>query len=158
MTRRFGRKSLSDTIRANQRALNHMAAMAGVEPHPDLVQAVAPKRKRRTRSASGKPLERNILKAVLDALRHHPRVAFADRRQSGVFVDGERHIRVGSVGVGDISGMLKVSGRYFEIEVKTETGKATDAQITRMNMIWDAGGIAGIARSVEAALTILEMR
>ena len=134
-----------------------MAMMAGVEPHPDLVQTVAPKKTRRARSATGKPLERNILKAVLDALRHHPRVAFCDRRQSGVFVDGDRHIRVGSVGVGDISGMLK-GGRYFEIEVKTETGKATDAQITRMNMIWDAGGIAGIARSVEHALTILETR
>ena len=154
--RRFGRASFQDTIRANQRALAFMAASAGVPQHPDTVMETKPKRTRK-RSASGKPLEKHILKAILDALRHHPDVAIVDRRQVGEFVDGERHIRVGIPGVGDISGMMK-GGRYFEIEVKREGGRTTDAQVTRLNRIRNGGGIAGVARSVEDALTILRQR
>ena len=151
--RRFGRASFADTIRANQRALAFMAASAGVPQHPDTVMAVKPKRTR-TRSASGKPLEKHILKAILDALRHHPDVAIVDRRQVGEFVEGGRRIKIGVVGVGDISGMLR-GGAYFEIECKTEIGKLTPAQKERIHRILDGGGIAGVARSVEDALTIL---
>ena len=43
------------------------------------------------------------------------------------------------------------SGRFLSIEVKSETGRVTPAQLNWMFAARNAGGIAGIVRSVEEA-------
>lgn len=104
---------------------------------------------------SGKPLERDVLKAVMQALRWDPRVARVDRNQSGVFQDGNRYIRVGSKGKLDLTVYLK-SGKFAEIEVKRGPGeKLRERQAQRIEEIRAAGGIAGWCWSIESALALL---
>ena len=122
-----------------------------------LQNEIPPKRERVKRPVDGKPaapLEREVLAEVLEALQCDARVAFVDRRQSGVFQDGERYIRVGKRGVLDISGMLR-GGRYFEIEVKREGEFPDDNQWKRIYLVRNAGGIAGCAHNAAEALAIL---
>ncbi len=109
---------------------------------------------RAPRQPSGKPLERDVLAAILAALHADPRVHIAERTQSGVFQDGDRYIRVGVKGKLDITGMLK-GGRYFEIEVKRPGAKPDERQWQRIYHIREGGGIAGYVGSVEEALAIL---
>lgn len=119
---------------------------------PRFQQEVPPERA--PRKPSGKPLERDILKAVLHALRNDPRVAQVERQQSGVFVEGNRHIRVGTRGALDIKGMLH-GGKMFEIEVKRPGREPDPRQADRIAAIRANGGIAGYCWSVESALALL---
>ena len=105
-------------------------------------------------SKAAPPLERAVLKEIMRALRNDPRVAQVERQQSGLFVEGNRHIRVGTPGALDIKGML-VGGRMFEIECKRVGGKPTPAQANRIAAIKASGGIAGYAWSAESALALL---
>jgi len=152
--RRFGRKSFQDTLRANNAAIRFYAAASGQEP----IQAVVKPKRTRIKRAGGRqptaPLERQVLKAVYSFLHHHPKVAFVDRRQSGVFMEGERMIRVGKPGVLDLSGMLK-GGRYFEIEVKRPGQKPTELQWKRIDTVRGGGGIADVATCIEDVARIL---
>lgn len=100
------------------------------------------------------PYERDVLAAALSALRSDPRVAFADRRQSGVFQEGNRWIRVGTRGVLDISGMLR-GGRYFELEAKRPGEKPDERQRRRIEAIQAGGGISGYFTSAIEALALL---
>ena len=59
------------------------------------------------------------------------------------------------VGFGDLFGMT-FDGRFLLIEVKTATGRATKEQLACIAAVRRAGGRAGIARSLEDALAILE--
>ena len=152
--RTFGRKSFQDTLRANNRALAFMAAASGKTP---IQSEVREKRKRVQRPGGQRstiPLERQVLKAVYAFLHHHPRVAFVDRRQSGLLQSEDRMIRVGKPGILDLSGMMK-GGRYFEIEVKRPGLFPTELQWKRIYMIRASGGIADTATSVEDAQRIL---
>lgn len=146
-----GRRSLRDTLLASQKASDLYADMAD---KPRMDYAIPSPPKKRTRSASGKPLEKHILKAVLQALRAHPKVSFAWRMQSGVFQDGDRFVRVGTKGLPDIVGMLR-GGRLFAIECKSASGSVTSEQSAWLVAVRDNGGIAGVARSVEDALALI---
>lgn len=59
------------------------------------------------------------------------------------------------VGGSDIIGIHKPTGRMIAIEVKAGKNKPTDEQTNFINAIRNAGGIAGVARSVEDALDLL---
>lgn len=59
------------------------------------------------------------------------------------------------VGSADIIGIHKPTGRFLAIEVKTKTGKPTKEQLNFLEQVRNAGGIAGIARSVEDALRLI---
>lgn len=100
------------------------------------------------------PLEKHVLAAALEALRHDPRVAFADRQQSGVFQDGDRFIRVGSPGKLDIVGMLK-GGRYMELEAKRPGEKPDERQALRIAFVRQHGGVSGYFTSADEALALL---
>ena len=117
----------------------------------------APKADRIRRTSDDKPalpLEKHVLKAALKALRADPRVAFADRQQSGVFQDGDRHIRVGTPGKLDIVGMLK-GGQYLELEAKRPGNKPDDRQALRIAFVREHGGVSGFFTSAEEAIALL---
>lgn len=57
-------------------------------------------------------------------------------------------------GGSDIIGVAQ-DGRFIAIEVKTKTGKPSKEQLTFIDIIRKAGGIAGIARSPAEALELL---
>lgn len=150
MALRRGRPSRRERILANNAADRFYAGAAGVEPkHQQPVPAL-----RAPRKPSGKPLERNILKAIMAALRADPRVAQVERQQSGVFMAGDRYIRVGNPGALDIKGML-VGGLAFEIEVKVPGRKPTPQQAERIATLKANGAVAGFATSVQEALALL---
>lgn len=150
-----GRISRREAIEKTNAADRFYAAMAGVEPK--FQQALPPKRDLIRRPSDGRPvypLEKEVLADVLQALRNDPRVHVVDRRQSGVFQDGERFIRVGQKGTLDTSGMLK-GGRYFEIECKRQGEKPDPRQQERIDRIRAGGGISGYCWSAESALALL---
>lgn len=124
---------------------------------PEFQTPVKEKQARIKRPQDGKPampLEKEVLADALEALRNDPRVWFADRRQSGVFQDGDRYIRVGTRGVLDVSGMLH-GGRYFEIEAKRPGEKPDENQERRIANIRAGGGVSGYFTSSDEALGLL---
>jgi len=130
-----------------------IAEWLGEEPLP-------PKSHKIRRTSDEKPalpLEKHVLKAALKALRGDPRVAFADRQQSGVFHEGERFIRVGAPGKLDIVGLLK-GGRYMELEAKRPGEKPDLRQAQRIAFVIQHGGVSGYFTSAEEALALLPCR
>lgn len=61
---------------------------------------------------------------------------------------------VGNPGGSDLIGIAP-GGRFIAIEVKTPRGRATPEQIRFIEAVKKHGGIAGIARSVEDALSLI---
>lgn len=59
------------------------------------------------------------------------------------------------VGGSDIIGIHQATGRFIAVEVKTRTGRVSKEQQTFIDAVKRAGGIAGVARSVEDALELL---
>lgn len=113
------------------------------------------------RRHNAKP-EQGVLNAVLAMLRLHPAVAWAARINSGAYKtpDG-RFIRFGFPGCPDIVGQMKPAhsggaGAFLAIECKSDAGRATDEQAAFIDKVKQFGGKAGIARSVDDALAILE--
>lgn len=62
---------------------------------------------------------------------------------------------VGGNGGSDIIGICP-DGRFLAVEVKKNTGRATEDQLRFIEAVRAKGGRAGVARSVEDALRILE--
>ncbi len=115
---------------------------------------LGPKRVYTPRVNNG-PTEAQVLKSVLAYLRRHPDVASVERSQSGLFVEGNRTIRVGFVGKLDVSGFMKRGARYFEIEVKKPGKKPTEAQAARIAKVKANGGISGFVTSIEETAALL---
>lgn len=66
-----------------------------------------------------------------------------------------RMIRFGlTKGSSDIVGIAP-DGRFLAVEVKTPKGRPTKEQLRFIEAVKNAGGIAGIARSVEDALDLI---
>lgn len=160
MRPRRGRMPMRERLQRNLRAMEFQSTTGtnpGIEALRARIAALPPKRDRIRRPVDGKPvvpLEKHVLAEVLDALRQDPRVALVDRRQSGVFQEGERYIRVGTRGTLDISGML-IGGIYFEVECKRPGQKPDARQANRIEAIRRNGGIAGYATSAEEAIALL---
>ena len=87
--------------------------------------------------------EARIVAAIMKALGSLPR-CWCFKVHGGMYQ---------SAGVPDIVGVY--DGRFFAIEVKTATGKATKLQELTLRRISDAGGLTGVATSVDEALTII---
>lgn len=78
------------------------------------------------------------------------------KENSSVTLANAAMIPVGlCVGSSDLVGIQSGTGRFFAIEVKTSTGRASKEQTQFINHIIKMGGIAGIARSEKEALQIL---
>lgn len=99
------------------------------------------------------PKEADVLSAVLTALAYHPRVAWAQRMQSGagklVRKSGaSQWLRFGFVGCPDVLGQLR-DGRVLAVECKRPSGATTPAQEAFLEMVRANGGLAVVARSVD---------
>ena len=153
-----GRRTLRETIMANQKSMDVYAAMSG-KPRVEFDIPPEPK-KRAPAKPSGEPSEADILRAIMALLRHHPKVASYWRQNSGTFAernrDGSvRYIRANTArGMSDIMGVLK-DGRTLAIEVKSRTGRMRPGQEEFLQTIRQAGGVAGVCRSVEDAQRLL---
>jgi hypothetical protein len=156
MTR--GRETLREVMLRNQAAMDRYSAISG---KPRVLLDIPPEpAKREPRKTSGQPTEAQILKAIMALLKRHPRVASCWRVNSGTFQernrDGSvRYIRANTAnGMSDIMGVLK-DGRTLAIEVKSATGRMRPGQEEFLATIRQAGGVAGVCRSVEDAQALL---
>lgn len=61
---------------------------------------------------------------------------------------------IGNPGGSDLIGITS-TGRFVALEIKTPKGRATPEQLRFIEAVRKHGGIAGIARSVEDALSLL---
>ena len=95
--------------------------------------------------------ERQVLRVVLQLLKHHPKVAWARRINTGKL----QGVRFGFVGCSDVIGQMK-DGRFLAVECKRLNGRApTVAQTTFVELVRRNNGIAGIVRSVEDLMALL---
>jgi hypothetical protein len=156
MTR--GRETLREVMLRNQATMDRYAAISG---KPRVLLDIPPEpAKRGPRKPSGQPTEAQILKAIMALLKRHPKVAQCWRQNSGTFQernrDGSvRYIRANTAkGMSDIMGVMK-DGRTLAIEVKSATGRMRPGQEEFLATIRQAGGVAGVCRSVEDAQALL---
>ena len=152
-----GRIPLSEQMRMNRAAMRSMCTtQAQLDALERDFPEDAPAKPRAPRKASGEPTEAQILKAIMQYLRRHPKVATVARYNSGTFREGNRFIRANTQrGQSDIQGMLK-GGRVFCLEAKSRTGRATPEQLKYLQTIRSAGGIGAVVRSVDDVIRILE--
>lgn len=151
------RPSLAQTKRANQRAMDLYAACSD-KPRFDVGASPARQPAQSPRGSTGKPLERDVQKAVLAYLKAHPAVAFAGRLNSGSaqMQDG-RPIWFHTLGNGapDIIGAMRHNCAWLAIEVKRPGMKPRPEQLMWLEAITFAGGCAGWVDCVEDAKRIL---
>lgn len=148
-----------------RRAWTDFIATQHVQP-PLFEPPAQPKRraKGKTRHRSD-PLERDIQRVILEALRLHPAVARIERTNTGAgrFMgkDGKagRFVRFGFQGQADLTGVAK-DGRVIAIEVKRPRTRTdvSPAQRAYLDQVRAAGGYAGVACSVEEAFAVVEGR
>lgn len=99
------------------------------------------------------PKEADVLKAVLQALALHPRVAWAERMQSGAGKlvrkgGASQFLRFGFRGCPDVLGQLK-DGRALAVECKRPSGTTTPEQAAFLECVNANGGLALVARSAD---------
>ena len=98
--------------------------------------------------------ESTIQKTILQYLGYHTRVAWAQRINTGAFKVDRRFIKCGFKGCSDIIGQM-VDGRFLAIEVKAPKKYPSKEQRQFLATVNEAGGAAGVARSVEDVEKIL---
>lgn len=161
MTER-GRRTLREQMLRNQKTEALYAALSG-KPARELPIPPEPKRRPKREPSPAEqrqPSEAEILRAIMALLKRHPRVAQCWRQNSGTFAernrDGSmRYVRANTAkGMSDIMGVLR-DGRALAIEVKSRTGRMRPGQEEFLASIRAAGGVAGVCRSVEDAVSLL---
>ena len=126
---------------------------------------VQPKRRKKGTLKPPKPLERDIKRMIFQALKLHPLVAEVEIISVGC---GQMHRpdgtptawhRWGEPGTPDIKGKIK-SGQVFRIEVKTPARRhlVSPEQREMLAETRAAGGLAGVACSIDDAYRIIEDR
>lgn len=155
-----GRITLREQMLRNQKALDMHAALSE-KPRVELDITPEP-RKRAPAQPSGRPLEKDVQKAILSMIRWRKDVIFYGRFNRGTAVfngaqGNKQHVVFNTVpGFSDIHGML-VGGRAFYIEVKRDSKeKPTSDQQEFLDKVKAGGGIAGVAWSVEMAQDLLD--
>jgi hypothetical protein len=158
-----GRKTLREIMLANQASMDVYAAMSG-KPRIEFDIPPEPK-KRAPAKPSANGTESDVMTAVFQLLRVHPRVAWFMRLNSGAMQDGDRFTvfyrlylrgRPGRTkGASDYLGQL-TDGRLFLMECKRPgVRRGTDEQHDLLDACVAAGGVGGIMQSVEDAQRLL---
>ncbi len=95
------------------------------------------------------PYERDILAATLKLLRLHPKVAWAQRMNSGMFKvgDSDRWVRAAFKGCSDIIGQMR-DGQFLAIEVKRPGKQPTEEQATFLEHVQAHGGVAFVVSDI----------
>lgn len=96
--------------------------------------------------------ETDLMREILAALSaaHHPDGVFWRVNVGRAVNQSGAVVRFGLPGQADIAGVLR--GRHIEVEVKTPTGRQSDAQRRWQTAVERAGGRYVLARSVDEAL------
>lgn len=162
-----GRVSRRERIEAVNKGLRHWGAMFGKpEVAESLVTQLPPKREYVRRPAGGNPaapLEKEIQKAIIEAIELRRDVVFVGRfnRGQAVATDEHGHTRYtpfNSVkGFPDLHGLL-VGGKAFYLEVKRPHPfyvKPREDQQGFLDAARNAGAYAGVVTSVEEAMAVL---
>ena len=107
------------------------------------------------------PTEHQVQSAILRYLAVSPRVAWAQRINTGAIKipapgGRDRFVRFGFPGCPDILGQL-TDGRLLAIEVKSHTGRASEAQADFLALVATHGGVSVLARSIDDVTPLLEM-
>jgi hypothetical protein len=109
-------------------------------------------RRLRSLEAWARVPERFTMPAILLALRLHPKVAWAERINTGGAWFGERDrrqfVKFGWSGMADLTGQMR-DGRRLDVEAKASQGKATPEQAAYLELVRRHGGVAFLARSVD---------
>lgn len=99
--------------------------------------------------------ESKLMHRIAAALSEHG--CFVLRTNSGVYYDSQgNRITIGFKGLSDLVG-FRPDGKFFALEIKTATGRPSPEQIKFIDFCHSKNIPAGIARSVEEALQILEV-
>jgi len=102
--------------------------------------------------------ERAIQAAIIDAVhllyRNNPRVKW-HRNNVGSWVDRQGHRVVYGLGDGSPDLILCVRGRFVGLEVKTKTGKLSEAQEAWHREWREAGAIVEVVRSPLEAVEVV---
>ena len=106
------------------------------------------------------PTEHQTQAAILRYLAISPRVAWAERMNTGavkipVANGRDRFLRFGFPGCPDILGQL-TDGRLLAIEVKSPTGRPSEAQSAFLALVAKNKGVSLIARSVDDIMSVFE--
>jgi hypothetical protein len=158
-----GRRTLRETMLAHQKSEALYAALSGKPVRKIDIPPEPKKRAPAKPRASG--TESDVMAAVFELLRVHPRVAWFMRLNSGAVQDGDRFTvfyrlylrgRPGRTkGASDYLGQL-TDGRLFLMECKRPgVRRGTDEQHDLLDACVAAGGISGIVQSVEDAQRLL---
>lgn len=100
--------------------------------------------------------EHSIMNAIRAALSENGCVSFRMNVGKMRTPDG-RYFDTGvPVGFSDIFGFRECDGRAFFIEVKTKTGRASPKQKAFISAMQKAGAIAGICRSPQDAIKLIQ--
>ena len=101
--------------------------------------------------------EAELLAAIRDALVTSGRV-MVWRNNSGMLrAEHGRVVRFGlGLGSADLIGLVRGSGRFFALEVKTPRGTASPEQRAWIGAVVAAGGFARVVRSVDEAMAALD--
>lgn len=84
-------------------------------------------------------------------------IAVTHRINVGTFKVGKRYVSTGvGPGFSDLFGHRKSDGRAFYLEVKTESGVASENQEKFLEAMQKSGAIAGVCRSVAEARQLLD--
>lgn len=145
------------------RPVNFPAVLSGDLSSLTPASPTGPKKPRPSAFTAGAkvPLEADVQKAVLKALKYHPKVAWVGRYNSGTMEEqgatgDTRYVTFNSVpGQSDLMGQMK-DGRILAIEVKRPGGKPTERQAAFLALVARNGGVSGFACSVDDALSIID--
>jgi hypothetical protein len=95
------------------------------------------------------------MQAIHVAMRETGRVVLW-RNNTGRLKSGQRWVSFGlGAGGADLVGILKPSGRFLAVEVKTPSGRQTPEQVAWQRAVESAGGMYVVARSVAEALAAI---
>jgi hypothetical protein len=126
------------------------SSLAEVEAHNARVRQRSARTAELTNGGAVVP-EAQILSAVLQAIKLHPRVGWAHRFNTGGAHYGEQYVAFGFAGLSDILGQLK-DGRFLAIEVKRAGKVPTEGQVEFMGKVARFNGVAFVARSIDDAM------
>jgi hypothetical protein len=88
-------------------------------------------------------------------MKHQKKLRFWVNSTGTTQIDG-RWVKFGLEGSSDIIGIIKPSGRFLAIEIKSEKGRQSEAQKKFESMIKSFGGIYILAKDCDGITSVLK--